>query len=294
MTVGVVQREIHTGLTQDQVAEALGSPNIVTRDASGNETWIYDKIATEASYSNSSAYGTILDPRRRQRVGRVGDDPAHADGRSSSSTPTARWTPSPTTRASSDRHETVAPLSCGRGRRCWRSPPAACRRRQPPQTQLEVREYQTRTFDTADTALVMKAMFNVLQDDGYVVKNAVVELGLITAQRESDLAPGRSGANGGGIFGGLGGIVIGGTGPGGVVVGGSQQEPSFPKTEVRDFTGNVSAFGQQTKVRVSFQRKVLDNRGQVVEVEPVSDLEIYQSFFSRMDKSLFLQKENLG
>ncbi len=60
MTVGVVQREIHTGLTQDQVAEALGSPNIVTRDASGNESWIYDKIATEASYSNSSAYGTIL------------------------------------------------------------------------------------------------------------------------------------------------------------------------------------------------------------------------------------------
>ena len=60
MTVGVVQREIRAGLGQDQVAEALGSPNIVTRDASGNETWIYDKIASEASYSNSSAYGTIL------------------------------------------------------------------------------------------------------------------------------------------------------------------------------------------------------------------------------------------
>ena len=60
MTVGIVQREIRAGLTQDQVAEALGSPNIVTRDAAGNETWIYDKIASEASYSNSSAYGTIL------------------------------------------------------------------------------------------------------------------------------------------------------------------------------------------------------------------------------------------
>jgi hypothetical protein len=169
----------------------------------------------------------------------------------------------------------------------------------PPPTQLEVREYQTRTFDTADTALVMKAMFNVLQDDGFVVKNAVVDLGLITAQRESDLAPGRSGGDGGGfgnIFGGLGGIVIGGggRGPGGVVVGGSQQEAAFPKTEVRDFTGNISAFGKQTKVRVSFQRKVLDSRGQVVEVEPVSDLEVYQSFFSRMDKSLFLQQEKVG
>ena len=164
----------------------------------------------------------------------------------------------------------------------------------PPPTQLEVREYQTRTFDTADTALVLKAMLNVLQDDGYVVKNAVVDLGLITAARESDLAPGRSGGDSGGVFGGLGGIIIGGTGPGGVVVGGSPQEHSFPKTEVRDFTGNVSAFGKQTKVRVSFQRKVLDNRGQVVEVEPINDLEFYQSFFSRMDKSLFLQQEKVG
>jgi hypothetical protein len=37
-----------------EVAVALGSPNIVTRDSGGKETWIYDKIATEASYSKSS------------------------------------------------------------------------------------------------------------------------------------------------------------------------------------------------------------------------------------------------
>jgi outer membrane protein assembly factor BamE (lipoprotein component of BamABCDE complex) len=60
MTVGIVQKEIRAGLMQDQVATALGSPNIVTRDAAGRETWIYDKVATEASYSQSSAYGTIL------------------------------------------------------------------------------------------------------------------------------------------------------------------------------------------------------------------------------------------
>ena len=60
MTVGIVQKEIRVGLGQDQVATALGSPNIVTRDAQGNETWIYDKIASEASYSQSDLYGTIL------------------------------------------------------------------------------------------------------------------------------------------------------------------------------------------------------------------------------------------
>lgn len=60
MTLGIVQKEIRAGLTQAEVATALGSPNIVTRDAAGNETWIYDKVASEASYSRSDVYGTIL------------------------------------------------------------------------------------------------------------------------------------------------------------------------------------------------------------------------------------------
>lgn len=54
MTVGIVQREIHHGMSAGDVAEELGSPNIVERDGEGRQTWIYDKIATEASYSQSS------------------------------------------------------------------------------------------------------------------------------------------------------------------------------------------------------------------------------------------------
>ena len=57
MTVGIVQKEIRVGMTQTEVAEALGSPNIVTRDKNGNESWIYDKIASEASYSKSNVSG---------------------------------------------------------------------------------------------------------------------------------------------------------------------------------------------------------------------------------------------
>lgn len=55
MTLGIVQKEIRVGMSQADVAVALGSPNIVTRDSAGMETWIYDKIATEASYSRSGA-----------------------------------------------------------------------------------------------------------------------------------------------------------------------------------------------------------------------------------------------
>lgn len=58
LTVGTVQKEIKIGMSGAQVAEILGSPNIVTTDENRMETWIYDKISTEVAYSRSS--GTIV------------------------------------------------------------------------------------------------------------------------------------------------------------------------------------------------------------------------------------------
>ena len=57
MTLGIVQKEIRVGMSQADLANALGSPNIVTKDSNGKETWIYDKIASEVAYSRSS--GTV-------------------------------------------------------------------------------------------------------------------------------------------------------------------------------------------------------------------------------------------
>lgn len=60
LTVGTVQKEIHKDLTQTQVLEILGSPNIVTSDSEDKETWVYDKFNHSVSYKKSSSYGTIL------------------------------------------------------------------------------------------------------------------------------------------------------------------------------------------------------------------------------------------
>lgn len=61
MTLGTVQKEIKIGMSQAEIIEAMGSPNMVTRDQDGNETWVYDKIATEASVSGSSvSTGLVL------------------------------------------------------------------------------------------------------------------------------------------------------------------------------------------------------------------------------------------
>ena len=54
LTVGIVQKEVKVGMSGAEVLEVLGSPNIVSTDEERREVWVYDKIATEYAYSNSS------------------------------------------------------------------------------------------------------------------------------------------------------------------------------------------------------------------------------------------------
>jgi outer membrane protein assembly factor BamE (lipoprotein component of BamABCDE complex) len=54
LTVGTVQKEIRVGMSGAEVAAVLGSPNIVSTDEDRREVWIYDKIATDVTYSTSS------------------------------------------------------------------------------------------------------------------------------------------------------------------------------------------------------------------------------------------------
>lgn len=54
LTAGKVQSQVSRGMSGGQVAEVLGSPNIVSTDENGREVWIYDRFATEVRASESS------------------------------------------------------------------------------------------------------------------------------------------------------------------------------------------------------------------------------------------------
>ncbi len=142
----------------------------------------------------------------------------------------------------------------------------------PQKTQLQIREFQTRSYETKDTKMVMKSLLNVLQDDGFIVKNANVELGLITATKEVDVE------NKGEAF--FAALLAG-------------RDARWKKNSVIESSGNVSEFGTQTRVRVNFQLKVMNNRGEVMGVQQVEDPNYYQEFFSKVDKGIFIQKEKL-
>ncbi|WP_353686756.1 hypothetical protein [Thermodesulfovibrio sp. 3462-1] len=145
----------------------------------------------------------------------------------------------------------------------------------PPKTQLQIREFQTRTFDTNDIKIVMKAMLNVLQDDGFIVKNAVPDIGLLTAEKTLDATDKAS------EFWVQLGVAFGG------------RETPYRKAQIIECTANISEFGKQSRVRVNFQVKVLDQRGGIMEVKQIDDEKYYQDFFSKVDKGLFIQKEKL-
>ena len=60
LTVGRVQGEVKVGMSAAQVAELLGSPNIVTTDDKRREVWIYDKVSTDRVDTASSSYSGLI------------------------------------------------------------------------------------------------------------------------------------------------------------------------------------------------------------------------------------------
>ena len=53
LTVAAVQRTVRVGMSGAEVLSSLGSPNIVSTDENRHEVWVYDRVGTEYSYSES-------------------------------------------------------------------------------------------------------------------------------------------------------------------------------------------------------------------------------------------------
>ena len=142
----------------------------------------------------------------------------------------------------------------------------------PKQTQLQIREFQTRVFDTKDTKMVMKAVLNVLQDEDFIVKGADAELGFLTATREMDVED-KGKAFVARLFHGA--------------------NARWDKNSIVEVTANVSEYQDKTRVRVNFQLKTMNNVGVVSKIQPMGDEAYYQEFFAKVDKGVFIEKEKL-
>ena len=139
-------------------------------------------------------------------------------------------------------------------------------------TQLQIRSIQTRTYETSESKLVLKAMLNVLQDDGFIVKTAVPELGLLTATKEIDIENASES---------IPAFLFGGA------------NARWKKNSIIEATCNISDFRNGCKVRVNFTQKILDNLGGILAIRQIYDQKFYQAFFLKVDKSIYIQRMGL-
>lgn len=153
--------------------------------------------------------------------------------------------------------------------------PATAKKEIPKKTQLEVRQMQTREYETKDKAMVMKAMLNVLQDDGFIIYNANPLLGYIYSEKEFDNSSSSTdiakefGLSSSNLrWGGVTAIVV-------------------------DSNANVTDFGNFVRVRMSFKIKLHNVYGSVISVTNVDSPEYYKLFFEKVNKAIFIQKQKI-
>jgi hypothetical protein len=151
-----------------------------------------------------------------------------------------------------------------------------------PKGPLELRQAQSRIFETTDSRLVLKAALGVLQDQGFVIRQADAELGLVTAVREwRSRQPNR----------GLRVLKWAAAVP---TYGASLLLPTG-STEFSAIEANVNVTPEagRTRVRISLVSRIIDKEGAVKSVHPVDDPNTYQSLLAGLDKAVFLEREGL-
>lgn len=149
-----------------------------------------------------------------------------------------------------------------------------------PVSPLQQRELESRTYANGDAKALMRAVLAALQDDGFIVRTADADLGLITATRES-ARPASAASKMGRTM-----AIVMTYGIAALLPGPKD------RSSVLEATANVASLGSEARLRINFQLKRLDG-SQVKEVRTVLDGRVYQEFFAKVDKGLFLQRESL-
>lgn len=136
---------------------------------------------------------------------------------------------------------------------------------------LEQRRIQTRRFDTQSEHELLTASLEVLQDLGFSVDETEPDLGLIVASKNRD-------ASSTGEM--IGAFIIG--------AAADTQVTYNVEQRIRASVVTRSLGKSGTSVRVTFQRIVWNNLGEISINESIEEPKLYQEFFVKLSNSVFL------
>jgi hypothetical protein len=140
-------------------------------------------------------------------------------------------------------------------------------------SQLQIREMQTREYHDVKEPAVMKSVIAALMDEGFIINETNAELGLISAAKEvyeldeatKNIAEFNFGSGAG----------------------------TYQTTLRSEASATVSKHGEVVRVRINIVQKAVSNAGGNIWSQPLYDMNTYQAIFSKVDKAVFIEKENI-
>lgn len=139
-----------------------------------------------------------------------------------------------------------------------------------PEDYLAVRQVETRRYNTQNEKEVLSAVVQVLQDLGYTIVESETNLGVLTADAN------RAADNQGGQ------IALG------ILVALSGQQPMVDTEQLISVTVVTNKDVNGVSVRVSFARIIFNSQPSMTRLEKITDKDIYQTFFNKLNQSMFL------
>ena len=140
------------------------------------------------------------------------------------------------------------------------------------------RQLQTRKYSTTAEEKIRNACISVLQDSGFTVENTDAKLGTILASKQREAV--ESGQVAGAI---IIAVIFG------VAIPIDKNQSMFASIVVSPAASEKNA----SLVRITFSRLVWNDRGAVSKAERLEDPEVYQTFFTKLSKGLFLEAQSI-
>ncbi len=145
-------------------------------------------------------------------------------------------------------------------------------------TSLQDRQLQTRQFKTKNDVELISAGIGVLQDMGYTIDETEKDVGLVTASKVADAT------DGGQVFLAILAAAFGGQ---------STAIDKDQKIKVCLVTKKSNKDPSYFLTRITFQRVIWNTRGQVSRAETIKNKDIYNEFFAKLSKSVFLEANKI-
>ena len=142
---------------------------------------------------------------------------------------------------------------------------------------MQNRQMQTRRFATTDESKILNVSTALLQDMGFTLEEANAPLGVLVASKMRDATD-------------AGNVTLA------VVATLLTRRPVAYDKEQKMRASVVTKLlpnGKEMSVRVTFQRIVFNTEGQVTTAEAIIEPEVYQEFFSKLSKSVFLEANHI-